>query len=79
MQMASAGNGPDPLRPQRPVGLGRGAMLALVVHLGLLLALALGVSWRASVIQRPPNIRWKKFGFSTGCAGRTGMGRVRTT
>ena len=48
MQMASAGNGPDPLRPQRPVGLGRGAMLALVVHVGLLLALALGVSWRAS-------------------------------
>jgi colicin import membrane protein len=46
--LASAGNGPDPLRPQRPAGLGRGAMLALLVHGGLLLALALGVSWRAS-------------------------------
>ncbi len=36
------------MRPQRPAGLGRGAMLALLVHGGLLLALALGVSWRAS-------------------------------
>jgi colicin import membrane protein len=46
---ASAASGaPDPLRPQRPAGLGRGAMLALLVHGGLLLALALGVSWRAS-------------------------------
>ena len=48
MRVAAAGNGPDPLRPQRPAGLGRGAMLALLVHGGLLLALALGVSWRAS-------------------------------
>ena len=40
--------GPDPLRPQRSEGLGRGAVLALLVHVGLLLALALGVSWRAS-------------------------------
>ena len=51
MRMASAvaaGGGPDPLRPQRPAGLGRGAMLALLVHGGLLVALALGVSWRAS-------------------------------
>jgi colicin import membrane protein len=44
----AAGGGPDPLRPQRPAGLGRGAMLALLVHGGLLIALALGVSWRAS-------------------------------
>jgi len=44
----AAGGGPDPLRPQRPAGLGRGAMLALLVHGGLLVALALGVSWRAS-------------------------------
>jgi len=44
---ASAG-GPDPLRPQRPAGLGRGAALALLVHAGLLVALALGVRWRAS-------------------------------
>jgi colicin import membrane protein len=48
MRMATAGPGRDPLRPQRPAGLGRGAMLALLVHGGLLLALALGVSWRAS-------------------------------
>ena len=45
---AAAAGGPDPLRPQRPAGLGRGAMLALLVHGGLLLALAFGVSWRAS-------------------------------
>ena len=48
MRIATAGPGRDPLRPQRPAGLGRGAMLALLVHGGLLLALALGVSWRAS-------------------------------
>lgn len=50
MQLAAgtASGAPDPLRPQRPAGLGRGAMLALLVHGGLLLALALGVSWRAS-------------------------------
>jgi colicin import membrane protein len=47
MRIAAA-NGADPLRPQRPAGLGRGALLALVVHGGLLVALALGVSWRAS-------------------------------
>ena len=45
---AATAGGPDPLRPQRPAGLGRGAMLALLVHGGLLLALAFGVSWRAS-------------------------------
>ena len=38
----------DPLRPQRAAGLGPGAMLAVLVHGVLLLALALGVSWRAS-------------------------------
>jgi len=50
MQLAAstASGAPDPLRPQRPAGLGRGAMLAVLVHGGLLLALALGVSWRAS-------------------------------
>jgi colicin import membrane protein len=35
-------------RPQRPGGMGRGAMLALLVHGGLLIALAFGVSWRSS-------------------------------
>jgi colicin import membrane protein len=38
----------DPLRPRRPSGMGRGAMFALVVHAGLILALAIGVSWRSS-------------------------------
>lgn len=38
----------DPLRPRRPGGMGRGAMFALVVHVGLLVALAIGVSWRSS-------------------------------
>ena len=35
-------------RPPRPGGMGRGAMLALLVHAGLLIALAFGVSWRSS-------------------------------
>ena len=48
MRIASASRGADPLRPQRPAGLGRGAALAGLVHGGLLVALALGVSWRAS-------------------------------
>ena len=43
--------GTDPLRPQAPGGMGRGALLALAVHGLLLLALALGVSWRS---QTPP-------------------------
>jgi colicin import membrane protein len=34
-------------RPQRPGGMGRGAMMALLVHAGLLIALAFGVSWRS--------------------------------
>ncbi len=34
-------------RPPRPGGMGRGAMLALLVHGGLLIALAFGVSWRS--------------------------------
>ena len=39
---------PDPLRPQRPGGMGRGALLALLVHGVLVVALAFGVSWRSS-------------------------------
>lgn len=35
-------------RPQRAGGMGRGAMMALLVHAGLLIALAFGVSWRSS-------------------------------
>jgi colicin import membrane protein len=35
-------------RPPQPTGMGRGAMLALLVHVGLLIALAFGVRWRSS-------------------------------
>ncbi|HEX6363463.1 MAG TPA: cell envelope integrity protein TolA [Albitalea sp.] len=38
----------DPLRPQKPGGMGRGAMIAVVVHVLLIAALAFGVNWRAS-------------------------------
>jgi len=38
----------EDLRPRRPDGMGRGALLALLVHAGLLVALAFGVSWRSS-------------------------------
>lgn len=48
MRLAHAADAADNLRPRRPAGLGRGAALALLVHGGLLLALAFGVSWRAS-------------------------------
>jgi colicin import membrane protein len=44
MAMASTFHG---RRPQRHDGMGRGAMLALLVHAGLLIALAFGVSWRS--------------------------------
>lgn len=37
----------DVLMPQPPGGLGKGAVLALIVHIGLVIALAFGVSWRA--------------------------------
>lgn len=36
------------LMPQKADGLGVGALIALLVHLGLVLALAIGVSWHAS-------------------------------
>lgn len=42
------GDAADPLRPQRPSGLRRGAMLAIVIHGGLVVAIAVGVSWRSS-------------------------------
>jgi colicin import membrane protein len=35
-------------RPPQPAGMGRGAMMALLVHVGLLIALAFGVNWRSS-------------------------------
>lgn len=37
----------DPLRPRSPGGLGAGAVLAILIHVVLLLALAFGVNWRA--------------------------------
>ena len=36
------------LLPQKPGGMGMGALMAGIVHIGLLLALAIGVSWHAS-------------------------------
>jgi colicin import membrane protein len=38
----------DPLRPRPPGGMGRGATLALLVHIGLVAALAVAVRWRTS-------------------------------
>lgn len=43
--------GSDPLRPVPPAGMGRGALLALAVHALLVLALAVGVSWRSQTPQ----------------------------
>jgi colicin import membrane protein len=43
----------DPLRPRRPGGMGRGAAIAIGVHVLLLIALAVGVNWRAS---EPQNV-----------------------
>ncbi|HEU5296955.1 MAG TPA: cell envelope integrity protein TolA [Burkholderiaceae bacterium] len=37
----------DNLMPQRTGGMGRGTAMALLVHLGLLIALAFGVKWRS--------------------------------
>jgi len=37
----------DSLMPQRPGGMGKGTAMALLVHVGLLIALAFGVSWRS--------------------------------
>jgi colicin import membrane protein len=37
----------DSLMPQRPGGMGRGTALALLVHVGLIIALAFGVAWRS--------------------------------
>jgi colicin import membrane protein len=44
--MATLAN--DPLRPRPPGGMRRGVTLALLVHLGLIVALAIGVRWRSS-------------------------------
>ena len=48
IRKSSTGDAADPLRPQRPSGLRRGAMLAIVIHGGLVVAIAVGVSWRSS-------------------------------
>jgi colicin import membrane protein len=37
----------DNLMPQRPAGIGKGTALAILVHVGLLIALAFGVAWRS--------------------------------
>ena len=38
----------DVLLPRPPKGMGKGALLALLVHAGLIAAIALGVQWKAS-------------------------------
>ena len=43
--------GSDPLRPQPPGGMGRGALLALAVHGLLVVALAVSVQWRSQTPQ----------------------------
>lgn len=37
----------DALKPRQPKGMGRGLWLAILVHVGLLIAIAFGVSWRS--------------------------------
>jgi colicin import membrane protein len=44
-------HGSDPLRPQPPGGMGRGALLALAVHGLLVVALAVSVQWRSQTPQ----------------------------
>jgi colicin import membrane protein len=46
--LAAIEHGGAGLLPQRPGGLGLGALLALVVHFALVSALALGVSWHVA-------------------------------
>jgi colicin import membrane protein len=46
--MTDAAIGRDVLRPRPPGGMGAGALLALLVHAGLIVALAFSVRWRAS-------------------------------
>lgn len=46
-RMSSAPS-PDELRPRTPDRLSRGAVLALIAHLGLIIALSVGVSWRTA-------------------------------
>jgi colicin import membrane protein len=47
----AAGGAAGALRPLPPPGLGRGALLSLLVHAGLLAALAFAVSWRSHAPQ----------------------------
>ncbi len=46
--MATAALDRDTFLPRAPAGLGRGLLLALVAHALLIVALSLGVNWRAS-------------------------------
>lgn len=46
--MSTATANLDPLRPRRPGGMGKGLSLALLVHAGLLVAIAFSVNWRSS-------------------------------
>lgn len=49
--MMSAAAMRDPLRPRSPGGNGRGALLSLAAHAGLVAALAYGVGWRSQPVQ----------------------------
>lgn len=44
----AAASGFEHRRPQQPGGMGQGALFALMVHVGLLVAIAFGVNWRSS-------------------------------
>ena len=46
--MAATGLARDAFLPRAPAGLGRGLLLALIAHALLIVALSLGVNWRAS-------------------------------
>jgi colicin import membrane protein len=50
---ATAAFGPDPLLPQPPGGLGRGAALAVAAHAALVAALATSVDWRVQGASEP--------------------------
>jgi colicin import membrane protein len=46
--MSSAALPQDALRPRPPEGMGKGLTLALLVHAGLIVAIAFSVNWRSS-------------------------------
>ena len=51
----------DPLRPRPPGGMGRGALLAIGVHVLLVLALAMGRGVQGSVLTASPTRATRSF------------------